>query len=143
VSHWKALYQPRVLSVIENKKWQIVNVFQRGSSPERSKCQITLLISAWDANDDSWWDHTLPDIRTFWPYEVELCEATNILCLDTMELDSLTGTIGMGSSVGVKDASESGTLGGAVKLKWQDGHVENMGITNHHVVADHRINMGT
>ncbi|KAN0075795.1 hypothetical protein V8E54_007065 [Elaphomyces granulatus] len=95
VSQWKSQYQTLVLSKIEDKKWQTVNVFRRGSSTERSKCPVTLLISALDANDDSWWDRTLPGIRILWPYKVELYQATNILCLDRMGL-----TIGMGSSVG-------------------------------------------
>jgi hypothetical protein len=76
VSEWEVLYRTRVFSAIGDTSWQAVNIFRRGNSAERGECPVTLLITAFDAHEDSWWEHVLPKIRNFWPYEVELHAAT-------------------------------------------------------------------
>ena len=142
VSEWRSLHRARVLWVIEEANWQTVNVFRRGNSHEPSECPVTLLITAFDTHEDYWWERLLPNIEKFWRYKVELNAATDILSMDNAsELESLSGNIGMGSSIGGKGATESGTLGGGVTLEWSNGDKTTVGITNHHVIGDRRVNI--
>jgi hypothetical protein len=138
-SEWKLHNRARVLSVVEEADWQTVNVFRRGNSHEPSECPLTLLITAYDTHEDYWWDHLMPNIEKFWRHKVELNAATNILSTDQ---GSVLKSLSMGSSIGVKGATESGTLGGSLTLRWNNGDKAAVGLTNHHVVANHLINIG-
>ncbi|EEP81324.1 predicted protein [Uncinocarpus reesii 1704] len=62
VQEWEEIHEQRVLRMIADLEWQTVNVFRCGTAVEEGECPITVIISAWDAASDVWWDHILPSI---------------------------------------------------------------------------------
>ncbi|KAF2243053.1 hypothetical protein BU26DRAFT_438077 [Trematosphaeria pertusa] len=135
-------------TMIESRDWVSVDVFRRefpslGMRP-------TVIICARDANDDTWWNSTLPALQ-------ELLKANHleldIVLLFHEGITLMTGSapgvgtepdlavaqdfyrskIYMGTSCATSDSNRTGTLGGRVKLEHGDAVLE-LGLTNFHVL---------
>lgn len=150
VTLWEDMYRPQVMSLIQDTEWQTMDVFHRGNSPQRYDCPVTIVITAWDASKSMWWEDLLPRIHQLWPHAVELLSANSIW---TMDIDfqasarmltdaAISGPIQIGTSVGIKGERGGGTLGGVIDLRGRDGTIRKMGLTNHHVVLDTRLDSG-
>lgn len=150
VNLWSSYYKAKIINTIKDTAWQAVNVFHCGHGTKREHCPITVIISAWDAQQDVWWERLLPAIRAFWPMAVQLQGGQNLRgadldvhsCARALRMSAFTGPLEMGCSVGMKGEPSGGTLGGALELEWADGSRMKFGITNHHVVLEGKIDSG-
>lgn len=116
VSDWTNNFKEQIMSVIRKGNWQTVDVFHRGWSSKRDECPITLVVTAWDADHDHWWNDLLPKVKELWPHEVELQSAVLLSTLDPdiqssariLTMDAIDGPLQMGASIGPKGESWGG-----------------------------------
>ncbi|KAK2803940.1 hypothetical protein FQN51_002827 [Onygenales sp. PD_10] len=153
VDLWQSVYREKVLDAIQDTLWQSVNVFHCGfgSSRSRTGCPLTIIIHAWDADDDIWWTTIIPRLTSMCPFQVRLQGAQDIYAVDGdgdvnalakgLSLEAFTGPVDIGASIGIKGMSGSGsggggggTLGGIVELEWPDKSRSYLGLTSHHAV---------
>ncbi|KAF2654353.1 hypothetical protein K491DRAFT_717172 [Lophiostoma macrostomum CBS 122681] len=153
---------PDCLATIADRAWVAIDVVHRKIPPDQT--QPTVVISAQDANEDTWWVSTLPTLR-------RLLQANN-LTMDIVLLFhkgpnitiassskpqnkstphySLEGSfyddvLQMGTSCGTSGSPFSGTLGGGIKLQ-NESIILELGLTNYHVLreafADQHLSVG-
>ncbi|KAK2811375.1 hypothetical protein FQN50_002253 [Emmonsiellopsis sp. PD_5] len=156
VDLWQAVYREKVLDAIQDTLWQSVNVFHCGfasSSSSRTDCPLTIIIHAWDADDDTWGTTIIPRLTSMCPFKVRLQGAQDIYAMDGavnapakgLSLKAFTGPVDIGASIGIKGVSGrgGGTLGGVVEVEWPDKSRSYLGLTNHHVVlGDNNLSNG-
>lgn len=139
VTLWEIYYREGVLRAIGNTRWQSVNVFHYGYSQDRGMCPITLVINAWDAGERCWWDSIIPTIATFWPYNFRLRLAQNLgteACATSLGRDSEISCLDRGSRIQL-GMSCSGTLGGAIDLRFPSGAISRFGLTTSQAARHH------
>lgn len=150
VDLWTGFYRPKVLAAIQDKQWQSVNVVHCGFSLSRDECPVTVMIHAWDAEEDTWWNSTIPTLNSICPFKIRLFAAYNITAMDrdlyasarSLLLEDFLGSPNIGASVGIKGKSGGGTLGGHLEIKWPDASGTHLGLTNHHVVLEDQLSKG-
>ncbi|PGH16505.1 hypothetical protein AJ80_05190 [Polytolypa hystricis UAMH7299] len=149
VREWEETQKERVLRMIDDLEWQTVDVFHCGTAIEKDECPVTVIISAWDATSDVWWEHVLPHIRAECGLEVRLLQASSMQATSPddaatrLAVEAFTGPLAIGGSLGPLGENGTGTLGGFIKLEWPDGKTEWLGLTNHHVVREDRLKKAT
>ncbi|KAF2789345.1 hypothetical protein K505DRAFT_365686 [Melanomma pulvis-pyrius CBS 109.77] len=137
---------PDFFTTIENRNWVSIDVLHR-EFPGQSLKRPTVIISARDANDVTWWDTTIPalhqllqannfkiDISLLYQEGINLLwnedSANSIILRDAYEY-----IIYMGSSCAPLKSKGSGTLGGRIKLQGPSSVLE-LGLTNYHVLEE-------
>ncbi|KAH8732077.1 hypothetical protein GQ44DRAFT_767116 [Phaeosphaeriaceae sp. PMI808] len=131
--NWKSFF-PILQTHIQRHQWITLDVINRGLKVD--KCSPTIVITARDANSESWWSDTLPLLREKAPpgLEIELLVGDTIFTSDwvgtTSSYDKFT--VPMGSSCGFTGAKDCGTLGGQVAL---GNKSLPFGLSNHHVLG--------
>ena len=105
---------------------------------------MTVVVNAWDAISDAWWDNIIPNTRAACSgnMKVQLLQAENLQSTDRdvsaaargLRMDAFSGHISMGSSGGIRGMAGGGTLGGVINFKWEDGGISTLGVSNHHVI---------
>ena len=78
IQEWEETHMNTVLRMIDGLEWQTVDVFHCGTAVEKDDCPVTVIISAWDATSDVWWEHVLPSIRAECGLEVRLLQASSM-----------------------------------------------------------------
>jgi hypothetical protein len=121
-----------------------INVFRRGSSTDKSKSVVTVILTA----SELYGLRTIQsrireqlDINGYSHIDLELIRdrvirfaTSNVRCLEYRRLQLNLGASTLGLSVGVKGVEESGTLGASVSLQNANGQMINLGLTCYHVV---------
>lgn len=141
---------PDFLATIENQEWVALDVLNR-QFPSR-EMQATVIISAQDANDDTWYRKTIPALSQLLQVNDLKLEVT-LLFLNGKDL-TMTGSstlegcfqpdravrdgfymnpIPIGTSCAVSGSAGSGTLGCRMKLRKESSTLE-FGLTNYHVL---------
>ncbi len=59
-----------------------------------------------------------------------------------LTMDAFSGHLSMGSSCGIRAVADGGTLGGVIDLKWEDGRISTLGVSNHHVIRTPALDSG-
>src|SRR5436190_4378165 len=147
---WDDHHRAKVHSIIEGTCWQSLNLFHCGLAETREECPVTIIISAWDADNDFWWDKIIPDIKSACTLNVWLLQAQNLESMvrdvhassRCLAINAFRGPIEMGSSLGMRGEDGGGTIGCGLELKWPDGTTSELGLTNHHVVEESRLKAG-
>lgn len=161
IQGWRKVL-PDFLNIIKDQSWVSIDVLYR-DFPSRER-QPTIIVSARDANDDSW-NITLPAIKQLLQdhrleVDVVLLYLEGLLMMTTSkpadltaqnsEPDSVTNsvpdlhiaesfyrnTLQMGTSCSASGSTSSGTLGGGIKLQGKGNTILELGLTNYHVMKD-------
>ncbi|KAK2748870.1 hypothetical protein FQN55_004012 [Onygenales sp. PD_40] len=142
VDLWNEFYMEKVLAVIKNTAWQSVNVFHCGFGATREECPVTLIIRAWDAEQEVWWSEIIPTLRLMSPFKIRLLSTTSITATDIdvtsseLSAKAFKGRVDIGASTGIRGQKGGGTLGGMIELEFPDRSRGSFGLTNHHVVLE-------
>lgn len=150
VSLWANSLRSKVLPIIRDSDWQSVNVLRRGISANRVDCPITLVITARDSQDHQLWRMLIQRISSVCSICIELLSAENTghadLDLESearpLPVDAITGVLRMGTSVSLENEQSCGTIGGFCKLKWPNGKVTDVALTNYHVIRNTKLRSG-
>ncbi|PSN68764.1 hypothetical protein BS50DRAFT_632642 [Corynespora cassiicola Philippines] len=135
---------PSIYANMEGHAWVTVD-FLRCFSHLHGEIRPTVAISAADADDERWWEITLPSIKEAIAGRLEL----NLFCLKSVFTTDIFHSekpdvlfryrnydpeIGIGASCGLGGSESTGTLGGRVTLQTKDGNQTHLGLTNFHVL---------
>ena len=150
VDLWNTFYRDKVLTAIRGKQWQSVSVFHYGFAVSREDCPVTVMIRAWDAEEDAWWNSIIPTLKSTCPFKIRLFAAHNITAMDrdvytsarALLLEDFLGPLNIGASIGVQGQRGRSTLGGGLKIEWPDQSRTRLGLTNHHVVLEDQLENG-
>jgi hypothetical protein len=146
-------FQPDLLKEINGQEWLAVDIVSREIGELHPVSAPTLLITASDADLAIWWDIILPRLRERLPSRMEL----DLLYSPHLTLQTPSDNQGvedsglrpdiystmqdydpdvqMGSSIGVHQSANSGTVSAVIKLRDANGDETNCALTKHHVVA--------
>ncbi|KAF2262452.1 hypothetical protein CC78DRAFT_582566 [Lojkania enalia] len=146
IYNWNRSLLPLVQSLVDRHQWITINMLYQEYVEGRREDQAstyrpTVIVTARDANDSSWWNKTLPTLRTAlqkYPeirFEVLYEQHFIIAASPNSKLlsQAFSNVICSGSSCG--NGTRTGTLGGQIYLKESKGTTIKLGITNHHVLA--------
>ncbi|KAF2726929.1 hypothetical protein EJ04DRAFT_570842 [Polyplosphaeria fusca] len=139
---------PTITSAISQHQWITVDILNWYLPTHRSY-HPTVVISARDTSDDTWWSTTLPSIRRTIKETGNSLEVV-LLFLDYLEISTTLPTnyepadslikahfydkeLALGTSCGLMGSNASGTLGGFVVVE-KGGEQIQLGLTNCHVL---------
>ncbi|EFQ93688.1 hypothetical protein CFE70_002850 [Pyrenophora teres f. teres 0-1] len=146
-------FQPFLLREIDGQEWLAVDIVHREIGDLYPVSAPTLFITARDADLAIWWDIILPRLRERLPSPMELdLLYSSHLTLRTPSDEQVTEDSGfrpsiystmqdydrvvqMGSSIGVDQPANSGTVSAVIRLRDANGKETECALTNHHVVA--------
>ncbi|KAF2731001.1 hypothetical protein EJ04DRAFT_567189 [Polyplosphaeria fusca] len=147
---------PTITSAINQHQWITVDILNWYLPTYRSY-RPTVVISARDTSDDTWWSTTLPSIRRTIKETGNRLEVV-LLFLDCLEISTTPPTnyepadslikahyydeeLALGTSCGLMGSNASGTLGGFVVVE-KDREQIQLGLTNCHVLLnDTKLNL--
>jgi hypothetical protein len=155
IYQWNEVLLPIVCELLNagGHQWITLDMVYRNDVEEPAKTKRpTILISARDPDEQSWWDNTLPAIQQLpqvaeYNILVELVYRQDYLTVDP---DPITLaqcfdwriSVPLGASCG-SNSTKSGTLGGSLRLADPDTGIEqSFGLTNHHVLCNHVVGEG-
>jgi len=148
--NWNDKLLPEIRDRIMDHQWVSLDMIYQ-EDPVRSGTQRpVILIGARDADENSWWDSTLPALQQLdWVtqsgIQVELVYRDEFLTAASDGLSKAfeTSIIPVGASCGVANRTGSGTLGGKLVLEDpRTGKKTVTGISNHHVLVHERTGPG-
>ncbi|KAI1560131.1 hypothetical protein PtrEW7m1_011665 [Pyrenophora tritici-repentis] len=146
-------FQPALLKEIDGQKWLAVDIVHREIGDLHPVSAPTLLITARDADLAIWWDIILPRLRERLPPPMELdllysphltlqtpsddegAEDSGLRPNIYNTMQDYDRVVQMGSSMGVHQPANSGTVSAVIRLRDANGDETNCALTNHHVVA--------
>ncbi|KAF2016895.1 hypothetical protein BU24DRAFT_477883 [Aaosphaeria arxii CBS 175.79] len=135
---WNSLFPTLVNEIEPDRDWVSLDLVRRGEEK-----QPTVLISARDANDPSWWNTKLPMLRRIIPVDIALelrfADPVHPICNEDSTAKAVSvmdyPIVSMGQSCGSQGQTGAGTLGGFMELE-RDGEALGLfGLTNHHVLC--------
>ncbi|KAF2105473.1 hypothetical protein BDV96DRAFT_655616 [Lophiotrema nucula] len=145
IYQWNEVLLPDICNLLNGRQWITLDMVYREDAEVPENRRPTILIGARDADEQYWWDDTLPALRqlhqvTQFDIEIELLyryqfltAAPNGFSLQESFEDSM---IELGASCGRSEDERTGTFGGRMRLKNPDTGAElTLGITNHHVLG--------
>ncbi|KAI9763271.1 MAG: hypothetical protein M1840_000802 [Geoglossum simile] len=129
------------LKVDEAAVLQSISIFRRGKSEERTKCPFTIVLTAPEVYGlmiiQNQIRQTL-DSNGYSQIGLDIIRGrvvrNAIADIDPWSTDNYQVAAGMGVSIGPKNSSESGTLGGYIHLRHPSGRRIQLGLTCYHVV---------
>lgn len=139
---WSNVILPTIEGLIDHHQWIAIDLLNR-EYPSLSEPQPTIVISARDANDPTWHDHTVPSLNQYLhsihcaQLYIEILYLEDVLAATKPDVEALGMTyfdaVYPGASCGKAGSKSSGTLGGKLILEKQGNRFE-VGLTNHHVI---------
>ncbi|KAJ4299805.1 hypothetical protein N0V90_005051 [Kalmusia sp. IMI 367209] len=128
-------FLPTLHSLLVHHSWVALDLVDM-SPKEADPSRPTIIISALDANSESWWSDTLPLIRNRAPagldIELRLGDEDMLASAHSDPRISIPAIAPMGACCGASGSQETGALGGLVVLGNED---LNLGLTCHHVLC--------
>jgi hypothetical protein len=146
-------FQPALLKEIDGQKWLAVDIVRREIGDIHPVSAPTVFITARDADLAIWWDIILPRLRERLPSPMELdllysphltlqtpsdgqdVEDASLRPNIYSTMQDYARDVQMGSSMGVHEPANSGTVSAVIRLRDANGEETNCALTNHHVVA--------
>jgi hypothetical protein len=152
IDGWNSILS-EFLTTIEHRDWVAIDALYR-EFPSRGM-QPTVIVNARDANDNIWWDQTLPRLHgllqengleldivlLFLPGLRFTMAGSDTRPDPIVREDFYEDTIYMVTSCATSGSTGSGTLGGGLKLQSGSSVLE-LGLTNCHVLKDAFSNHG-
>jgi hypothetical protein len=152
IYQWNDVLLPLISDLLNGHQWITLTMVNREDVESPGNRRPTILIGARDADEQSWWNETLPTLQRLrqvaeYDIQIELMHQQQVFTASpdgSMLKDCFRRkALRLGASCGTAGTTRSGTLGGSLRLLNPDtGAEQTFGLTNHHVLGKQLVGDG-